>query len=318
MRLLVLGAGGIGGYFGARLAAAGADVTFLVRPRRAAQLAANGLVVKSALGDLAVPVKTVTKEAPGSGYGAVLLSCKAYDLDDAIASIAPAARGTETGPAAGSALIVPMLNGMAHLDRLDAAFGRDHVAGGVAVIGVTMEADGTIRHLNRAQTLIHGARTEAQRPAIAAFQAAIAPSGIEARASEHIMLDMWEKWVFLCSIAAMTCLMRSPVGPIASSPYGEELMLAMREECTAVATAAGYPPREAHREFTRKQLTDRASAMAASMMRDMDQGLEVEADQIVGDMLARARKAGHAAPLLAAAYTHLDVYRRRRAGAKQG
>ncbi len=309
MRLLVLGAGGIGGYFGARLAASGADVTFLVRPRRAAQLAANGLVVKSALGDLAVPVKTVTKDAPGSGYGAVLLSCKAYDLDDAIASITPAARG---------ALIVPMLNGMAHLDRLDAAFGRDHVAGGVAIIGVTMEADGTIRHLNRAQTLIHGARTEAQRPAIAAFQAAIAPSGIEARASEHIMLDMWEKWVFLCSIAAMTCLMRSLVGPIASSPYGEELMLAMREECTAVATAAGYPPREAHREFTRKQLTDRASAMAASMMRDMDQGLEVEADQIVGDMLARARKAGQAAPLLAAAYTHLDVYRRRRAGAKQG
>lgn len=309
MRLLVLGAGGIGGYFGARLAAAGADVTFLVRPRRAAQLAANGLVVKSALGDLAVPVKTVTKEAPGSGYGAVLLSCKAYDLDDAIASITPAARG---------ALIVPMLNGMAHLDRLDAAFGKDHVAGGVAVIGVTMEPDGTIRHLNRAQTLIHGARTEAQRPAIAAFQAAIAPSGIEARSSEHIMLDMWEKWVFLCSIAAMTCLMRSPVGPIASSPYGEELMLAMREECTAVATAAGYPPREAHREFTRRQLTDRASAMAASMMRDMDQGLEVEADHIVGDMLARARKADHAAPLLAAAYTHLDVYRRRRAGAKQG
>jgi 2-dehydropantoate 2-reductase len=309
MRILVLGAGGIGGYFGARLAAAGADVTFLVRPRRAAQLAANGLVVKSPLGDLALPVKTVTREAPGDGYGAILLSCKAYDLDDAIASIRPAAKG---------ALVVPMLNGMAHLERLDAAFGKDWVAGGVAIIGVTMDGDGTIRHLNRAQTLIHGARTGAQGQAIADFQAALAPSGIEARASDDILQDMWEKWVFLCSIAAMTCLMRGPVGPIASSPYGEELMLAMREECTAAATAAGHAPREAHREFTRKQLTDKSSPMAASMARDLGQGLEVEADHVVGDMLARARAAGHPAPLLAAAYTHLDVYRRGRAAAKLG
>ncbi len=309
MRILVLGAGGIGGYFGARLAASGADVTFLVRPRRAAQIAANSLVVKSPLGDLALQVTTVTREAPGSGYGAILLSCKAYDLDDAIAAIAPAAQ---------DALIVPMLNGMAHLDRLDARFGRDQVAGGVAVIGVTMEADGTIRHLNRAHTLIHGARSEAQLSAIAAFQAAIDGAGIEAHASDDILQDMWEKWVFLCSIAAMTCLMRATVGPIASSPHGEALMLAMRDECTAAATAAGHPPREAHRAFTQKQLTDRGSAMAASMARDLDQGLEVEADHVVGDMLARARAAGHAAPLLAAAYTHLDVYRRRRAAAKQG
>ena len=309
MRLLVLGAGGIGGYFGARLAAGGADVTFLVRPRRAAQLAAGGLVVRSALGDVTTPVRTVGREAPGGPYGAILLSCKAYDLDDAIAAIRPAAAG---------ALIVPFLNGMAHLDRLDAAFGRDHVAGGVAVIGVTMEPDGTIRHLNRAQTLVHGARSEAQRGAVAALQEALAPGGFETRVSDNIMLDMWEKWVFLCSIAAMTCLMRSPVGPIVTSPYGEELMLAMHAECTAVATAAGYAPREAHRAFTQKQLTDKGSAMAASMMRDLDQGLEVEADHIVGDMLARARRAGQAAPLLTAAYTHLDVYRRRRAAAKQG
>ncbi len=309
MRLLVLGAGGIGGYFGARLAAAGADIAFLVRPRRAAQLAAAGLVVQSALGDVTTPVRTVSREAPGSGYDAILLSCKAYDLDDAIAALAPAAAG---------ALVVPLLNGMAHLERLDAAFGQDQVAGGVAVIGVTMDADGTIRHLNRAQSLIHGARTAAQLPAIAALQAALTPSGIEARASATIVHDMWEKWVYLCSIAAMTCLMRSPVGPIASAPDGEALMLAMRDECTAAAAAAGYAPREAHREFTRRQLTDKASIMAASMMRDLDQGLEVEADHVVGDMLARARAAGHPAPLLAAAYTHLDVYRRRRAAAKQG
>ena len=309
MRILVLGAGGIGGYFGARLAASGADVTFLVRPRRAALLATNGLVVKSpAFGDVTVAPKTVTREAPGGGYDVILLSCKAYDLEDAIAAMSPAAKG---------ALIVPMLNGLAHLDRLDAAFGREHVAGGTAIIAATLDADGPVRHLNRAHTLIHGTRHPAQAATVAAFQAALAPSGVEARVSDDIMQDLWEKWVFLCSLAAMTCLMRAPVGPIASAPEGEALMLATREECTAAATAAGHAPREAHRAFTRKQLTDHGSTMAASMLRDLEGGLEVEADHIVGDMLHRARAAGNAAPLLAAAHTHLDVYRRQRTAAKQ-
>ena len=146
MRILVLGAGGIGGYFGGRLAAGGADVTFLVRPGRAAQLAANGLILRSPLGDVQVPVRTVLRENAGPGWDAIILACKSYDLEDAIATIRPIAPG---------ALIVPQLNGLRHLDVLDTAFGAEAVAGGVAQIGVTMEADGTMRHLNRMQGFVH-------------------------------------------------------------------------------------------------------------------------------------------------------------------
>ena len=129
MRILVLGAGGIGGYYGGRLAAAGVDVTFLVRPRRAEQLARDGLVIRSPLGDARLTVNTMLRERLEPGWDAILLSCKAFDLDDAIATIRPGAAG---------ALIVPLLNGLRHLDALDAAFGPDQVAGGVAQIAVTL------------------------------------------------------------------------------------------------------------------------------------------------------------------------------------
>ena len=130
MRLLVLGAGGIGGYFGGRLAAAGVDVRFLVRPRRAAQLAETGLVIKSPLGDLTLPVKTVV-EAPPS-VDAVLLACKAYDLEGAMTAIAPA-----IGP---STCIVPLLNGVRHLDHLMAHLGEGGVALGSDFDGAMMPA----------------------------------------------------------------------------------------------------------------------------------------------------------------------------------
>ena len=127
---------------GGRLTAAGVDTTFLVRDRRAGVLAQNGLVIKSDLGDLTTPVRTITSATAAPGYDAILLSCKAYDLDDAIESIRPAAPG---------ALIIPLLNGMRQLDALDAAFGATNVAGGVAAIFVTLDDDGTIRHFGKGQ-----------------------------------------------------------------------------------------------------------------------------------------------------------------------
>lgn len=300
MRLLILGAGGIGGYYGGRLAAAGVDVTFLVRERRAAQIAADGLVIRSPMGDLTIPVKTVTREAPGTGYDAIIVSCKAYDLEDAIAAIKPASAG---------AMIIPQLNGMRHLERLDAEFGAERVLGGVAVIGVTMTAEGVIRHLNKAQGFTFGARFASQESFCAALAPVMAKGGFDSKNSATIVHDMWEKWVFLATIAAASCLFRGTVGQIVSAtPDGAGLIMGMLEDCAAAADAAGFAPRPGHREFTRKQLSDPASPGAASMMRDLVSGGRVEADHVVGDMLARARAAGRAAPVLAAAYTHLKVY----------
>jgi 2-dehydropantoate 2-reductase len=183
------------------------------------------------------------------------------------------------------------------------------VLGGVAVIGVTMGPDGTIRHLNKAHGFSYGARHPAQEAFCAALAPEMAKGGFDARNSATITHDMWEKWVFLATIAAASCLFRGTVGQIVSAtPDGAGLILEMLEDCGAAAAAAGYAQRAGHRDFTRKQLTDPASPGAASMLRDLQRGGQVEADHVVGDMLARARAAGRPAQILAAAYTHLKFY----------
>jgi 2-dehydropantoate 2-reductase len=303
VRMLILGAGGIGGYFGGRLAAAGVDVTFLVRPGRAAQLAQSGITIRSPFGDLTTPVRTVTRETAGSGYDVVMLACKAFDLDEAIDTIAPAADG---------AVILPQLNGLRHLDRLDAAFGRDRVLGGVAQVGLALEADGTIRHINRMHGFIFGERTAAAAAFCAALAPVIARGGFDSRHSADIVQDMWEKWVFICTNAAMSCLMRGTIGAVAATDHGVELSLALHDECCAVAAAAGHPVRAAHSEPTRRNLASSAGTVEPSMLRDLRAGGRVEAAHIVGDMLARALAAGTPAVLLKAAYTHLQVYEAQR------
>lgn len=300
MRVLVVGAGAIGGYFGGRLAEAGQDVTFLVRPRRAAQIAANGLVVRSPKGDIGRPVRTVSAAAPGGPYDAVLLSCKAFDLDDAMASFAPA-----VGP--GTA-IVPLLNGMRHLDALDARFGPDAVLGGQCQIAATLDPDGTVRHLSPLQTISIGERSGTMPPRVVALGEALAVAG--GRASPTILQDMWEKWVFLASLAALTCLMRAAVGDIVTAG-GAWVGQGLFDEAAVVATAAGFPPRPAATERMRGMLGQPGLDFTASMMRDIEQGNRIEAAHIVGDLVARGTP--DAMPLFRLALVHLYAYEARRA-----
>lgn len=305
MRILVLGAGGIGGYYGGRAAAGGADVTFLVRPRRAAQIAANGLVIRSPLGDATIAAKTVLAGDVQPGWDAIILSCKAYDLDSAIAAIRPAAPGAK---------IIPQLNGMRHIDRLDAEFGPEAVLGGTSGIAVTLDDDGTVRHLNTMATFGYGPRQESQAAFCAALEPHLAKGGFDLTNSAEIMQMMWEKWVFLCSIASMNCLFRANVGTIVSAtPEAAGLMLQMVDECTAIATAAGHMPRPPADARARTQLSDPKGQWMASMLRDLQKGGAVEADHVVGDMLARARGFGTPHTLLATAYTNLKVYEATRA-----
>ena len=305
MRILVLGAGGIGGYYGGRAAASGADVTFLVRPRRAAQIAANGLVIKSPLGDATIAAKTVQADDVQPGWDAIILSCKAYDLDSAIAAIRPAAAG---------ARIIPQLNGVRHIDRLEAEFGADAVLGGMTGIAVTLDDDGTIRHLNTMATFGYGPRMASQAAFCDALRPHLAKGGFDLANSPDIAQMMWEKWVFLCSIASMNCLFRGNVGSIVSaSDDAASLMLAMVDECTAVATAAGFKPRPPADARARQQLSDPKGQWMASMLRDLQRGGAIEADHVVGDMLARAKHHGTPHTLLSVAYTHLKVYEAARA-----
>lgn len=303
MRILILGAGATGGYFGALLAKAGNDVTFLVRPNRRDQLKRDGLSIKSHLGDVTTPVAAITRDEISNTFDAVILSSKAYGLAEAITTIRPAVGATT--------LILPLLNGMRHLDDLDHAFGAEHVLGGTCHISVVLDAGGTIRHLSPFASMTQGPRTAAQRQGSERLQKELEHGGFDARYSENIIGTMWEKWFFLTTLAAATCLMRASVGEIVRTNEGARIILNILAECSAVAAACGHPPSGAAQESARATLTDRQSNISASMLRDIQRGGEIELDHIVGDLIRRGQERGVPTPLLDVAYVHLQAYQNR-------
>ncbi len=303
MRVLMVGAGAIGGYFGARLAAAGRDVTFLVREGRAKNLEAHGLVVKSPVGDVHVAKpQLVLSSDLKSAFDLIIVACKAYDLPSVMADIAPAV-GPQTA-------ILPLLNGMAHLDALDAKFGKDHVLGGQCVIATTLAPDGVIHHLNESQTLGYGERDGTKSARIAAIEAMFDGTTIPAAASTTILSDMWSKWVFLASLAASTCLMRANVGAIVAAPGGTDFILGMIEECRSIAESEDYPPPPAAIQRFQTMLTQKGSPLTASLMRDMAKGGKIEADHIIGDLLKRGKERAPAVefPKLSMAWLAMKAY----------
>jgi 2-dehydropantoate 2-reductase len=305
MRILVVGAGAIGGYFGGRLLQAGRDVTFLVRPRRAAELASASLVIKSPNGDVTLKnPPTVQADKLDEKFDVVLLSCKAFDLDDAIKSFAPAV-GPQTA-------IVPLLNGMLHMDVLDKKFGRERVLGGLCAIAVTLNDKREVVQLAPMQSLNFGERDGKMSDRVRAIAEVFASGNFGSVASERITQEMWEKWVFLASLAASTCLMRTSVGNILAAPGGKDFMLGMLDECSAVATAEGHAPSGPFFERVRGMLTTEGSEMTASMFRDIKAGAPVEADHVIGDLIARGDAAKVPVPRLRTAYTHLKAYEKQR------
>jgi len=305
VKILILGAGAVGGYWGARLTQAGIDTTFLLREKRAAKVKAEGLVVKSPKGDAIVPVKVITKGGDGGPYDVVVLACKAYDLDSAMESIAPA-----IGP---DSTIVPMLNGHAHFAALDKKFGAEKVAGGLARISGMLGPNGEILH-SGANGVSFGERDgKPARASLVALDAACKKAGIEGGLNPNINQDLWDKWIMLGSIASMCSAMRGTVGDIAATEDGAAIMAEILEECRKVATAEGFPPSDKTVGAIRAGLTTPGSKAVASILGDMEKGGAVEGAQIVGDMLGRARKHGIAAPNLRFAYAHLQAYEARRA-----
>jgi len=305
MRILVVGAGAIGGFFGGRMLQDGSDITFLVRPRRAAELSSAGLVIKSPNGDVTLKnPPTVQADTLKEKFDVVLLSCKAFDLEDAITSFAPAV-GDKTA-------IIPLLNGMKHLDMLDAKFGHERVLGGLCAIAATLNEKREVVQLQPMQSLGFGERDGKLSDRVRAIEEAFAKGKCGTAASEHVIQDMWEKWVFLASLAASTSLMRTSVGNILAAPGGKDFLLGMLDECSAVATAEGFPPNGPFFQRTRGLLTAEGSPMTASMFRDIKAGAPVEADHVIGDLIARGDAAKVPVPRLRIAYTHLKAYEKAR------
>ena len=306
VRTLVVGAGAVGGYFGGRLLEINRDVTFLVRARRAAELATHGLRIRSRFGDatLANPA-TVLAESLRDPFDLVLLSCKAYDLESAITSFAPA-----VGP---DTVILPLLNGMRHLEILNDRFGRERVMGGQCLIAAALTS-GEIIHLNDTHELSFGEQNGALSERINAIATMMEGVRFKAHASPEILQEMWEKWVFLATLAGSTCLMRAAIGDICASPGGTDFIVGLLEECRSIAAAAGYPMRETQLKRARDMLTAKGVTLTASMLRDVERNAPIEADQIIGDLLGREKEglSQGKLSLLSLAYTHLKAYEARR------
>jgi 2-dehydropantoate 2-reductase len=304
MRFLIVGAGALGGYFGGRLIEAGEDVTFLLRPRRAAQLAKTGLAVKSPYGDLHLPApRSVQADGIAGPYDVVIVGCKAYDLAGTMEAFAPAV-GPETA-------ILPLLNGMRHLDELVGRFGKAHVLGGLCMISAALDDEGTVLHLNDTHGLTYGELDGTRTARVEALQAAFAKAKFDARASEDILQDMWEKWVFIASAAGMTCLMRAAVGDIVRAG-ATDLCIAMVDECAAIAARNGHALRPGSLERAHAIVTTPDSLMTASMFKDIERKSPIEADHILGDLLRRGGEGSAPVSLLRVAYAHLKAYEARR------
>jgi 2-dehydropantoate 2-reductase len=300
LRILVIGAGAVGGYFAARLAAAGRDVTILVRPARAAQLRSIGLQVFSPHGDVTVQPKLLLASELKETFDLILLSTKAYSLAAAMDDFAPTV-GPDTA-------IVPLLNGMAHLQALTARFGEQAVLGGASRIVADLDAEGRVHQFGPLHDIVFGERTREVTPRIQAIDATLRDCGFPTMLSPDILASMWMKWMLLSSLAGTTCLLRASVGQIEAMKYGRETVYAIVDESASVAAANGYPQDAKFIESHKARMTEPGSALTASMFRDLTKGQPVESEQILGDFLARGAGCGVATPLLMAAYVQLSVY----------
>jgi 2-dehydropantoate 2-reductase len=303
MRILVVGAGSVGGYFGGRLTAAGRDVTFLVRARQAERIRKQGLRILSPHGNLTLQPKLVMADEIAGHYDLIMLGVKAYSLEAAMNDFTPA-----VGP---DTMILPLLNGMRHLDLLARKFGEGSVIGGVCLIAAELDKDGNIVQLTDTHRLVYGERAGGASARVDVLNQVMQGANFEARASSNILQDMWEKWVMLASLGATTCLMRANIGEIEAVSGGADFARAIVDECSAISAACGFPPGVDFLARTKKMLTTRGSTLTSSMYRDLTRNASVEVDQILGDLLDRGSKQGVSTTLLNAACINLRIYESR-------
>ena len=298
-RILVVGAGATGGYFGARLAQAGRDVTFLVREGRAAVLRQRGLRITGLGREDVIEPKLVTAPDLDGPFDLVLVTVKAAALPRALADVAPAV-GPET-------VIIPFLNGMAHLDALIAAFGADRVLGGIVKVVTTVTDDGDILQMNPLATLTVGELSGPPSERVLRAVKTLAVPGFQASATADALASMWHKWVFIVAAGTVTCLLRGPVGAIVGVPGGMEFVHSVLAEAGTVAAAAGYPVPDHEKELSVDMLTQPGSTFTSSLYRDVVAGLPGETEHLLGDFTRRARLLGADTPLINLALMQLRV-----------
>ncbi|MEH7331093.1 ketopantoate reductase family protein [Neobacillus drentensis] len=300
MRFLVVGAGAVGGYFGGRLQEKGEDVTFLVREGRKKQLKETGLVIESVHGNVTLNPKTIIAGEEAGSFDVILLSTKAYHLEGAMESITQYV-GEET-------IILPLLNGILHIDKLVEMFGEERVIGGLCFIETTLDKNGRVIQTSEKHDLVYGERTGERSGRVLKIEDSFSGSSIAYRLSENINKDLWNKYLFISTMSGITTLMRAPIGPILEQVSGRATITQLLKEIVSVMNQIGAPLPNAIETLLLNQIDGLDYSMKSSMQRDMEKSLPVEADHLHGYLLEIARKEKISVPVLESVYANLKVY----------
>ncbi len=301
MRIAIIGAGGVGGYFGARLAAAGEQVTFIARGAQLDAMRKDGLRVISPLGDLAVhPVRAESDPATVGPVDLVLVAVKLWDTEAALHAARPLV-GSATG-------VISLQNGVDAVDALTRSFGKAAVLGGVAHIAAVIEQPGVIRHTGTIARLTFGELDGSTSARAATFLAACRRARIEAFLSADIRQAIWEKFVFLVAVSGMTTLIRLGIGPIRSDPVTRAMLGEAMQEVAAVASSTGIVLPDDTVDRLMQFCDSLPPGMVSSMLGDLQRGNRLELEWLAGAVVRMGAELGVSTPVNRAIYGGLKLY----------
>ena len=298
MKILILGAGAIGGFFGAHLMKSGANVSFLVREKRKDELKKSGINIFSINGELKVNPKLLDKNLSGQHFDVIILTNKSYDLIESIREIKPYVNKT---------VIIPLLNGMAHYEILDKEFGKEKIFGGTAYISTAMNNYGSIQQITSRASIKFGPRTQKNINIANEFYEICKETEFECDFSDHIELELWRKYVLIGATAASTVLFQKPLGEICATTYGKRLIIEIHEECKKIVLSKGYDIGIEATNYNLKLITDKGSLLKASMLRDFESGKKTECEHILGYLIKLAKRNNVQCNLIKAAHTRIQV-----------
>jgi 2-dehydropantoate 2-reductase len=300
MKILVIGAGAVGGYFGGRLLEKGEDVTYLVREGRQKQLQDLGLDIESIHGNALLHPKTILAGEEAGPFDVILLTTKSYHLDGAIKDIRPYVTG-ET-------VILPLLNGISHFETLDKEFGADKVIGGLCFVESTLDSKGRIIQTSPGHDFVFGERSGEKTERIMKIADAFSGTKANFRLSENISQDLWHKYMFISTMSGITTLMRQPIGPIRETETGHHTIKRLQSEIFKIMKSVDAPIAEEIESMQMKQITGLGYTMKSSMQRDMEKLAQVEVEHLHGYLLEIAQREKIDVPVLEAVYANLKIY----------